>query len=306
MDRHRKLQCERLEPRELLTILADMFVDGGRSLSRVSLQREAAYLGWTTETLLTTSTLKTRAGIQGLLDSEGDPQYPVLFVNGGKAVSHGKALGAAGRQTIVDFVLGGGSVLGSCAGAYLFADYSKNVLGMWQGWMGSNGRGTHSVSFAKTPDHPIAQFLVAAGIEDMTIRNIPHIGGPRYNPNARHPEGTVFVGEIISSSRSIRRTVGTPYLIEYQPTPESGVLLLQPSHPEYGKGPKINGVSTHTILNAALLNYARLRSQVGANISSGASATNSDDWITVPAAEGEADWITVAAATIDPPTITAD
>lgn len=264
-----RLQFENLERRDLLAgtydwpaelgVAADVFVDGGARLSSLSLQSTTDFLGWTSETLLTSSSSKTRETIGGnaadlngaLLYPDGQARFPLLFVNGGKAKSHGSVLGESGRQAIRDFVNVGGSYTGSCAGAFLIGDYSKSVLNLWAGKMGVNGTGKQTVSFADWPDHPVSRFLVEHGIESLTVAGIPHIGGPRFSELYRHPNDTEFVGTIASGIAG-----GTSYLIEYRPTDESGLIVVQPSHPEYGRKPE------HIVLSAAILDYAASQSQV--------------------------------------------
>lgn len=269
----RKLRFENLERRDLLSgsydwpadlgVVADIFVDGGAYLSSLSIRSTTERLGWASETLLTSSTTKTRETIGGnssdlngaLLYPDGQPAFPLIYVNGGKASSHGSALGSSGRQAMRDFVYAGGSYSGSCAGAFLIGDYSSTVLHLWEGRMGVNGTGTQTVSFADWPDHPVSQYLVANGIESMKLYSVPHYGGPRIRESYRHPEGTEFVGRITSGIAA-----GSSYLLEYRPTPESGLIAVQPSHPEYGRR------ESHLALNAAILSYAASGSQVAPKV----------------------------------------
>jgi hypothetical protein len=166
-------------------------------------------------------------------------------------------MGPAGREAIIDHVMGGGSYLGSCAGAFLLADYSRTTLGVLPMRMTSTGTGTTTVSFAHLEDgHPIKTFLYEHGITDYIVSGIPQYGGPRLTPANRHPEGTEFLGEIVSTTSRLRNMVGTYYAAAYQPTADSGIVIGATGHFEYGRRYE------HTILSAAFLNYARLRSQV--------------------------------------------
>ena len=52
-----------------------------------------------------------------LLYPDGAPRFRMIYMNGGRAGTHGKSLEEKGRQHYRDFVNAGGSYLGSCAGA---------------------------------------------------------------------------------------------------------------------------------------------------------------------------------------------
>jgi hypothetical protein len=261
--RFRPLHIERLERRELLS--ADVFVYGGANLTSRALKGELELLDWTQETLLTKSAKLSRETLGGnasdsngvLLDDNGGPVYPVIFVTGGRAARAGNAMGAAGREAIVEHVMAGGSYVGSCAGAFLLADYSRTTLHLLPMRMPVNRSGTQTVSFAHLDDgHPVKEFLYQHGVTDYIVPNLPQLGGPRLSPANRHPDGVEFLGGIVSASRSIRGSIGTYFVVAYQPTEDSGIVLGTSGHPEY------NRRWEHTVLNAALLNYARLRSQV--------------------------------------------
>ena len=51
-----------------------------------------------------------------LLYPDGQPRFRMVYMNGGRAAAHAKSLGDSGRQAYRDFVMAGGSYLGSCAG----------------------------------------------------------------------------------------------------------------------------------------------------------------------------------------------
>ena len=54
-----------------------------------------------------------------LLYPDGAPRFKVLYVNGGHSAKHGISLTDTGLQRLYDFVAGGGSYIGTCAGAFL-------------------------------------------------------------------------------------------------------------------------------------------------------------------------------------------
>ena len=249
----RSLVVEQLEPR-LLAYAADIFVDGGAGLSRF-VPPAIKSLGLSYEALLTTNVARTRAAFAGnaadpngvLLDDAGQPEYRVIFINGGSATRHGYALGAAGRARIAEFVSAGGSLLGSCAGAFL-ASEGKNYTGVWPGKVSCcGGRGYQTATFSA--DTEFGAYLQSRGVP-LVIPNIRHLGGPIFRESNPHPEETQFVGRITSG---IGR--GTPYLIWYQ-AEGAGRVGMQPGHAEYASsGPKLQ-------LMGALLTYAIDRSRL--------------------------------------------
>lgn len=54
-----------------------------------------------------------------LLYPDGQPRYRLLFVNGGRATTHGQSLSDRSRSNMRDFFYSGGSYVGTCAGAFL-------------------------------------------------------------------------------------------------------------------------------------------------------------------------------------------
>jgi hypothetical protein len=257
MNAERKLVFEALEARQLLSadlwprgvgLRADVFVDGGAELSKVSLAKSATLAGLTREVFFTSSGAKTRAVIGGnsqdtngaLLFPDGQPRFGTIYVNGGSA-GHAAVMGAAGRQAIETFYAHGGSYTGSCAGEFVA---SRRIPSLWGGTVGNPGHtGRQTVTF--TEDHPIVDYLRAWNGGSNIVSSIPHYWGPRNSESYQHPEGTEFIGTITSGLYR-----GTDFLVEYKRDDASGVTILSPSHPEYGRA------SSHTALMAAILRRA--------------------------------------------------
>ena len=253
---------ERLERRELLS--ADVFTYGGAALTSRALKGEPALLGWTQDSFLSSSVSASKRVMGGdkndpngvLLDENGDPEYPVIFLNGGRSRAS-RMIGEAGRANVVSHVMQGGSIVGSCAGAFMLNDSWRYHLGLMPLRMPSNRSGTQTVSFAHLDDgHPVKEFLYDHGVTDYIVSGIPQLGGPRFNPANARADGIEFIGEIIGASKRIRSTVGTYYAVGYQPPGALGFVIGASGHLEYNRKPQ------HVIANAALLNYARLRSQI--------------------------------------------
>jgi hypothetical protein len=258
MSKTRKLQFENLESRQLLStdlwpkgvgLKADVFVDGGVELSKVSLAKSANLAGLTREVFFTNSGATTRAVIGGnandtngaLLFPDGQPRFGTIYVNGGSA-GHAKIMGAAGRQAIETFYAHGGSYTGSCAGEFVAA---RRIPSLWGGKVGNQGNtGRQTITFDET-DHPLVQDLMRWNGGSNVVTNVPHYWGPTNRESYPHPEGTLFLGTITGGLYR-----GTDFLVEYQRDAESGVTVLSPSHPEYGRQ------ASHTALMASILKRA--------------------------------------------------
>jgi hypothetical protein len=289
----RPLHIERLERRELLS--ADVFVYGGANLTSRALGGELALLDWTQESLLTRSAKLSREALGGnaadpngvLLDENGLPEFPVLFINGGKSTPAQRSMGPAAREAIRQHVYLGGSIVGSCAGAFMSAN-----LGLLPMRMPVNRSGTQTVDFSHLDDgHSVKEFLYDHGITNYVVPNLPQLGGPRLRPSNARADGIEFMGQIVSASRRIRGSVGTYFVAAYQPSEDSGIVIGTSGHPEYGRRWE------HTVLNAALLNYARLRSQIETPVYVGDGDS----------AEGESWQVFVESTTVvAPPTLAPD
>jgi glutamine amidotransferase-like uncharacterized protein len=238
---------------------ADIFVDGGAELSKVSLEKSATLAGLTREVFFTRSGATTRATIGGnsndlngaLLFPDGQPRFGTIYVNGGSG-THASAMGAAGRQAIETFHASGGSYTGSCAGEFIAA---FRIPALYGGYVGNPGRkGTQTVTFDET-DHPLVQYLVGWNGGSNVVTGIPHYWGPRNSESYRHPDGTEFLGTITRGLYT-----GTDFLIEYQKSAESGGTILSPSHPEYNRN------ASNTALMAAILKRADDLSKVEPDI----------------------------------------
>jgi hypothetical protein len=110
------------------------------------------------------------------------------------------------------------------------------------------------VEFSET-DHPLVRYLMEWNNGSNVVAGIPHIGGPRNSSTYQHPDNTDFLGTITSG---VHR--GFDFLIEHHKDAESGLTILSPSHPEYGRRP------SHTALMAAILRRAVEQAHVDPDI----------------------------------------
>lgn len=190
----------------------DIFMDSGIKLtSRVDLP-SARYLGLSLEkfvsvetkgdTTFTTilDTLLQQNLINGnpldengcLLYPDGQPRFRVIYMNGGKAASHGKTLGEKGRANIQQFIKNGGSYVGTCAGMFIatlgthaygdvdtlpkskFTKYD-GYMGIWPGWATSSGLSKTPTGHFVEPGSPLLNYYDFGG--DMRIDSVYHNGG---------------------------------------------------------------------------------------------------------------------------------
>jgi hypothetical protein len=248
---NRKLQFEPLERRELLAGVwpqnlgtHGILIDGGKSLTHLVPPAVKA-LGMPYEAILSSYTSKTRAVGGSPADTNGPLEYPDgqdrfwgLYMNGGYSNAHMRALGPAGREAIVDFVMDGGSYGGTCAGMFAVKDSPSYFLGLWAGSFGNyGGHGYQTVTF--TPEDGEFYDYVQRFVGSDTVSSIPFLGGPTLTEAKRHPEGTNFVGDITKSP--FRRNRGTSMFLEYYPSESAGLLFTSTSHFEYAKsGPRLD------------------------------------------------------------------
>jgi len=113
----------------------DIFMDGGMYLSSKKTLPCVDYLGLKMERYYSAATKKMT--VQDSLDQlsyfvgseddengvllypDGAPRFRMIYVNGGKAASHGRTLSPKGLERVRDFYYAGGSYVGTCAGAYI-------------------------------------------------------------------------------------------------------------------------------------------------------------------------------------------
>ena len=195
-----------------------------------------------------TDTLQQRELIAGspmdengiLLYPDGAPRFRMVYMNGGRAGSHGKSLEDGGRQAYRDFVKAGGSYLGSCAGAFVASLGSRNAegkisntktyLGLWPGHTMSTKLEKSYTAVDIIPDGPLAQCFDFDG--RMHIDSVRHNGGCfAWMEDA--PAGTEILAKYSTKGRELERDIdGLPVVWAQKASPENGRVVLCGSHPE--------------------------------------------------------------------------
>lgn len=219
----------------------DIFIDAGCHLSQRTKLWAADSLGLSYENMTTQDSVVQRQKIVGteqdynglLLYPDGSPRFRMLYTNGGKATPHGRTLGKEGISRIISFYKGGGSYMGSCAGAFIASkSHSSNVIpkeyyGIFP------GRTKLTTLYDKKTGHHIVPNSSLLKYEDfgndMHIDSIFHWGGcflrPDFIEGAEilllfdYPENPEMDNQISSWS--------------HKASEESGRLVVIGSHPEH-------------------------------------------------------------------------
>ena len=195
-----------------------------------------------------TDTLRQRELIAGspidengiLLYPDGAPRFRMVYMNGGRAGSHGKSLEDGGRQAYRDFVKAGGSYLGSCAGAFVASlgsrsaegkiSNTKTYLGLWPGHTMSTKLEKSYTAVDIVPDGPLAKCFDFDG--RMHIDSVRHNGGCfAWMDDA--PAGTEILAKYSTKGRELERDIdGLPVVWAHKESPATGRVVLCGSHPE--------------------------------------------------------------------------
>lgn len=215
----------------------DVFMDGGCNLtSRTSLPA-CPYLGWTLDYMATSDSLfQERVLVKSddddngaLLYPDSEPRYRMIYVNGGKANSHGKSLTATGRNRITTFVSKGGCYVGSCAGAFIAHNETSTYkyLGLIPASMTSSGLSESYTGMDIPKDSPLLKYGYDFG-GDFYVDSVYHNGGG-YMTKANLPSK----GEILATFvKPGWKMDGHGSIWAYKPSDVRGRVLVTGSHPE--------------------------------------------------------------------------
>ena len=239
----------------------DIFMDSGIMLTSRTDLPVTEYLNLSMEAFVSTKhsytlpyqftatdTLRQRELIAGspidengiLLYPDGAPRFRMVYMNGGRAGSHGKSLEDGGRQAYRNFVKAGGSYLGSCAGAFVASlgsrgadgkiSNTKTYLGLWPGHTMSTKLEKSYTAVDIVPDGPLTRYFDFDG--RMHIDSVRHNGGCfPYMEGA--PAGTEVLATFSTKGRELERDIdGAPVIWAWKGSPAVGRVLLCGSHPE--------------------------------------------------------------------------
>ena len=175
-----------------------------------------------------------------LLYPDGAPRFRMIYMNGGKSKQHGVSLGQEGLQRIRDFVAGGGSYLGSCAGAYMTATYIRQNSGpafcewyprLWPGMVRYTQLSKSYTDIDIEPGSPLLKYYDFGG--DMKIDSVRHNGGCFADTTKYWPEKTEILARYNHGERKLKRELnGHPAIWAYKESDLTGRVIACGSHPE--------------------------------------------------------------------------
>lgn len=173
-----------------------------------------------------------------LLYPDGEPRFRMMFIFGGSSGNHGADAGAAVRANIKTFYTNGGSVCGSCAGAYLTGRYASGSESTYYNLvtdanMIATGLGNSSTKVILTADSPLLKYFRFPA--DRTIDAVRHNGGG-YLDTGSAPDGTEILSTFGHSPKGgNEKFYGKPNAWAYKASPTSGRVAVSGSHPEDGQ-----------------------------------------------------------------------
>lgn len=272
----------------------DIFVDAGIHMSDyhdfpvarlLGLSWERFTAGEYPDHLTLRDTITQRALYEGseldengvLLYPDGAPRFRMVYVHGGLATRHGNSMGERGRDHFRAFVRGGGSYVGSCAGAFLVSmggtdfDPEKGRCRDDQQDF-TNDKYLHLFP-GRTLETRLSRSYTDLILEkDSPLLAYSDFGGSLRIPHVRHSNGCCIVEKdphFPKGTRALLRfdfagdtAAGRPYPLtgkiavwSYRASDTTGLVVASGSHPESDpggmitKGPSLN-------LFSALIRYA--------------------------------------------------
>lgn len=220
----------------------DVFMDAGVYLTTRNTLAAAKYLGLSLESVSCTDvsdTLWQNTVISGdsndtngrLLYPDGQPRYRLLFVCGGSSRSHGQSLRSSGRKNMRDFVLRGGSYVGTCAGGFFATtgyDSTPNYqyyLGIWPGMMTHTGLVGTKTGLTISHSSPLLGYYDYGG--DNYVADVRHNKG---GYAALWPDGTELLAQF--HCPEYESVHGKPAAWAYKHNNGCGRVIMEGSHPE--------------------------------------------------------------------------
>ena len=191
-----------------------------------------------------------------LLYPDGAPRFRMIYVNGGKARLHAASLGDEGRSRIQAYVAGGGSYLGTCAGAFIASEASLRANGVegltnakiyWRLWPGY-AQSTRLLKSRTDMDIPkksaLLRYYDFGG--DRLVADVRHNGGCLAYDGEMKPmaAGTEPLALYRFNNTEKVKIDGEYAVWGYKANAESGRVVLCGSHPEsVGEGERLEFMS---------------------------------------------------------------
>lgn len=237
----------------------DVFMDSGIALTSRRELPAAPFLGLTMEMFVSSvnrskpatkldSLIQTKVMVGAeydtngiLLYPDGAPRYRMIYMNGGSASKHGDSLFEEGRSHIADFVAGGGSYLGTCAGAYLAsaAFYSPDglkhediYLGLWPSYVCHTNLRKSYTAMSVPKKSPLLRYFDFG--KDGVVAEVYHNGGcyPTDCQVKPFPKGMEILSHYIFNNTDKVCIDGEISAWAYKEDKHKGRVVLCGSHPE--------------------------------------------------------------------------
>ena len=235
----------------------DILIDGGIGLSSKWYIPATIYLDLTKHTLLSVKDDKDYSSLDTLYQNsvfigneydengyllypDGAPRFRVLYVNGGSSFSHGRSVGEEGRKNIMQFILNGGSYVGTCAGSALS---SKGVIwdngfrlqddyfAIWPGVIRRSEASRIYTGMNIPKKSPLLRYYDFGG--DLHLDSLYHNLGNHAYRDLDWPAGTEILATYETDTLNLERKIGgEPSIWAYRPTANSGREVMCGSHPE--------------------------------------------------------------------------
>ncbi len=235
----------------------DIFMDSGIGVTSRRDLPSARYLGLSMEAFISSETAELSAAdtilqnellISSALDEngcllypDGAPRFRMVYMNGGNAMNLSRALKDAGRQVFIDFVHGGGSYLGSCAGAFFpthyklmedgVKDYSPEYIGLWPGVVRNTLLTRTPTGVKIEPGSALLRYYDFGG--DMYVDSVFHNGGCHAVEDTLWPANGEVLARFDNSKITTKREFNnTPVVWSVKEKEEWGRVISCGSHPE--------------------------------------------------------------------------
>ena len=177
-----------------------------------------------------------------LLYPDGAPRFRMIYMNGGRARAHGRSLTEKGRENIRQFIKGGGSYVGTCAGAFVASTAVWNRKGdslvaypdyfhIWPGYTTSTGLDDSYTKMNIPEDSPLLKYSDFGG--DGQIDSVRHNGGCYANVDHNWPEGTEILAYYETTGMDIPYDLtGHVSIWAWKENDLTGRIVSCGSHPE--------------------------------------------------------------------------
>lgn len=176
-----------------------------------------------------------------LLYPDGEPRFRMIYLNGGKAVNHGRTLGEKGRENIRQFIRNGGSYVGSCAGAFIASKYTfsddslklrtDSYMGIWPGCVRGTGLEKSWTDMTIEKNSPLLKYYDFGG--DFQVDSVRHNGGCYGDTEHLWPEGGEILARFATAGRELPRDIDRqPSIWALKQGKTAGRVISCGSHPE--------------------------------------------------------------------------